>query len=215
VATNTASGSTNNCSVPPDFGFGPLQSDGYNLTDDATGTACGLTQGTDKVNVNPDFGPQANNGGRTQTLLPGPSSPAVGVIPSPTTLNGVVVCGPGAFDQRGRPRPTRGPNCAIGAVEPTASSVAGTHNVNESGVAPGTVWTLNPGVGELGHQEGTVMDNFGHQGIWSQTRRSVSINIGGCDYFGITHPLQINTRMSPGSYNCGMGPQTWWARLVP
>ena len=94
AAGNTATGTTNNCS-------GSMTSVGYNLTDDATGTACGFTQPTDKVNASPDLGPLANNGGPTETLLPTPSSPALGVIPSPTTLNGVPVCGAGAFDQRG------------------------------------------------------------------------------------------------------------------
>jgi hypothetical protein len=110
VATNTANGSTNNCS-------GIFTSVGYNMTDDTTGAACGFTQGTDMVNANPDLGPLATNGGPTETLLPSPTSPAVGVIPSPTTVNGVAVCGTGAFDQRGVPRPTPGPKCSIGAVE--------------------------------------------------------------------------------------------------
>jgi hypothetical protein len=118
VAGNTASGTTNNCSGSDSISFTSV---GYNLTDDATGAACGFTQATDMVNVNPDLGPLGNNGGTTQTRLPAPNSPAVGVIPSPTTLNGVPVCGPGAFDQRGVAR--SGPFCTIGAVEvPTSLS---------------------------------------------------------------------------------------------
>jgi hypothetical protein len=115
VAANSANGSADNCGVTA----GSLTSVGYNLTDDVTGAACGFTQATDKVNVNPDLGPLTDNGGRTKTQLPAPNSPAVGVIPSPTTLNGVAVCGPGAFDQRGLPRPSPGPNgnCTIGAIE--------------------------------------------------------------------------------------------------
>jgi hypothetical protein len=124
-----------------DIGFvGTFLSVGYNLTNDATGTACGFTQGTDKVNVNPDLSPLADNGGPTQTMLPLPGSPAIGVIPSPTTLNGVAVCGAGAFDQRGVPRPTPGPNCAIGAVEPGLDAAALLASLQHRviGVGPGT-----------------------------------------------------------------------------
>jgi hypothetical protein len=112
VAGNTTNGALNNCS-----GITPT-SVGYNLTDDS-GAACGFTKATDKVNTSPDLGVLAANGGSTETLLPGPTSPAVGVIPKPTTLNGVLVCGRGAFDQRGVTRPSPGPNpmCTIGAVE--------------------------------------------------------------------------------------------------
>ena len=89
----------------------------YDLTDDTTGTACGFAQPADEVNVSPDLGPLAANGGPTETMLPASGSPAVGVIPSPTTSNGVAVCGPGALDRAWGPRPDPGPNCTIGAVE--------------------------------------------------------------------------------------------------
>jgi hypothetical protein len=124
IAGNTANGALENC-------FGSFTSMGYNLTDDATGTsatgaACGFTQSTDKVNEDPDLGALADNGGPTQTLLPAPNSPAVGVIPSPTTLNAVSVCGPGAFDQRGVARPSPfPPRCTIGAVEVSNPSLYG------------------------------------------------------------------------------------------
>ena len=56
------------------------------------------------------------NGGPTQTLLPGATSPAADMIPKPTTLRGVAVC-PGT-DQRGVTRPAAGETrCTIGAVE--------------------------------------------------------------------------------------------------
>jgi hypothetical protein len=58
----------------------------------------------------------ARNGGPTQTLLPGATSPAADMIPKPTTLRGVAVC-PGT-DQRGVTRPAPGETrCTIGAVE--------------------------------------------------------------------------------------------------
>ncbi len=104
-----------------------LDSAGYNLTNDATGTACSFDAATDLVNKNPLLGPLAGNGGPTQTLLPGATSPAADVIPNPTTLRGVTVC-PGT-DQRGVTRPGQGETrCAIGAAEagytkPTTTSV--------------------------------------------------------------------------------------------
>jgi hypothetical protein len=102
VAGNTSDGSASNC-------VGEIASLGYDLADDAT---CPFS-----LMASPDLGPLAFNGGPTETQLPARNSPAVGVIPSPTTLNGVPVCGPGAFDQRGVPRPSPGPNCTVGAVE--------------------------------------------------------------------------------------------------
>ena len=100
---------------------------GYNLTNDKTSTACEFDAATDLVNKNPLLGALANNGGPTQTMLPGAKSPAADVIPKTTTLRGVVVC-PGT-DQRGIARPGRGETrCTIGAVEvgfnnPTTTSV--------------------------------------------------------------------------------------------
>ena len=104
-----------------------LDSAGYNLTNDTTGTACSFDATTDLVNKNPLLGSLASNGGPTQTLLPGATSPAADVIPKTTTLRGVAVC-PGT-DQRGVARPGQGETrCTIGAVEagytkPTTTSV--------------------------------------------------------------------------------------------
>jgi hypothetical protein len=117
VAANTVDGTLQNC-----FGF-PLSSVGYNLTDDSDGGACGFTQGSDKVNVAPDLGPLAANGGTILTRLPAVNSPAVGVIPAPLSFNGMAVCGPGAVDQRGLPR--LDPPCTIGAVEVSTASLSG------------------------------------------------------------------------------------------
>jgi hypothetical protein len=108
VAGNTSgSGNDPNCS-------GGITSAGYNLTDDATGGPCGFTQPTDLVNTNPQLGPLADNGGPTQTMLPLAGSPAIGVIPPGTTLNGLTVCP--RTDQRGVASEAGG-NCTIGAVE--------------------------------------------------------------------------------------------------
>ena len=119
-----------------------LTSVGYNLTDDTTGTACGFTTLTDQVNANPALSATlANNGGLTDTLLPGPASQAIGVIPDPTTLNtpAVPVCGPGALDQRGFSRPRTGTiNCTIGAVEDAvATTTTTTVSTLPSTTAPG------------------------------------------------------------------------------
>ncbi|HWG60564.1 MAG TPA: choice-of-anchor Q domain-containing protein [Streptosporangiaceae bacterium] len=141
VAGNTGS----NCSA---YDAGSLASAGYNLTNDTTGAACAFTAATDLVNKNPLLGPLANNGGPTQTMLPGGKSPAGDVIPNPTTLRGIAVC-PGT-DQRGVARPGRGETrCTVGAVEvgftnSTTTSVtlipttatAGTRVVYLAGVTP-------------------------------------------------------------------------------
>lgn len=95
---------------------GLIKSVGYNLTDDSTDTACSFNVNTDKVNQDPDLGALASNGGPTQTMLPANTSPAVDVIPNPTTLSGAAVC-PGT-DQRGVSRPGSGETrCSIGSVE--------------------------------------------------------------------------------------------------
>jgi len=60
----------------------------------------------------PRLGALAYNGGPTQTLLPAAGSPAIGHIPTNTTLNGVQVCP--SVDQRGVASVG---NCTIGAVE--------------------------------------------------------------------------------------------------
>jgi IPT/TIG domain/Bacterial Ig-like domain (group 3) len=108
VAGNT-SGIGPNCS-------GLVTSAGYNLTDDAS---CGFTPPADVVAANPLVGQLANNGGPTQTVLPLAGSPAVGVIPPNTTLNGAQAC-PRA-DQRGV-ESAPGADCTIGAVEVVAAA---------------------------------------------------------------------------------------------
>jgi hypothetical protein len=132
IAGNSSSNSTNNCESP-------VTSVGYNLTDD-DGTDCGFTQPTDVVNSDPGLGTLSNNGGPTETMLPSNTGPAIGVIPTDTTLNGVEVC-PGT-DQRGiaRPEPTGASDCSIGAAEVGPPAAA---TFNSQG---GTTFTVgNPG----------------------------------------------------------------------
>ena len=113
AATIVATNAGGNCA-----GSG-FASAGYNLTDDsATGNTCDLIQPTDVLNANPMLGPLASNGGSTETMLPVTSSPVVGMIPNDTTVNTVALCGNGAKDQRGVPRPfPPATACAIGATE--------------------------------------------------------------------------------------------------
>ena len=95
-----------------------LQDDGYNLTNDATGTACNFTSAAhDLVNKNPLLGSLASNGGPTKTMLPATTSPAANVIPNHRLQRGGVPVCPGT-DQRGSTRPGNGDtDCTIGAVE--------------------------------------------------------------------------------------------------
>ena len=182
VAGNSNNGTTDNCRIPPSpppvFGspLPPPESVGYNLTDDTTGTACGFLRSTDTVNVAPDLGPLAPNGGPTETMLPASGSPAVGVIPQSTTLNGVVVCGPGAFDERGAPRPSPGPKCSIGATEPALGSAPSITSANSATFSVGTndtftvttggfpppALSISTGTGQTGPPQGITFSDNGN-----------------------------------------------------
>jgi hypothetical protein len=112
-ATIVADNTGDNCYA---YDTGSLFSAGYNLTNDANGSACSFTAATDLVNENPLLGSLTNNGGPTDTMVPAPTSPAADAIPRSTTLRGATVC-PGT-DQRGVARPGTGEaRCTIGAVE--------------------------------------------------------------------------------------------------
>ena len=91
---------------------------GYNIDSDGT---CGLSATgsiSDSPTLDASLGALQNNGGPTQTIVPSATSPAVGVIPNPTTLNSVPVCGNGATDQTGAGAPLPGQaDCTIGAVQ--------------------------------------------------------------------------------------------------
>ncbi len=108
--------SVSNCTTPPTDG-------GYNLTA-AGDSSCGFTVAKNDVFADPQLGVLANNGGPTQTRLPGNSSPAINKIPSstatgvtnPVTTTAITLCAPGGTDQRGNARPS-GDLCDIGSVE--------------------------------------------------------------------------------------------------
>ncbi len=160
VAGNSAGSSS------PDIAGGPFSSYGYNLIGNGDGSA-GLTNGVnnDQVGttaspIDPKLGPLANNGGPTQTFLPASNSPAVGAIPSGTTLNSVAVCP--RVDQRGV---SSFGKCTIGAVEggyliSTSSLPNATRNVPYGPVTftiqePGT--STSPYVTTFKWAKGTVI----------------------------------------------------------
>ncbi|HTU45070.1 MAG TPA: choice-of-anchor Q domain-containing protein [Bryobacteraceae bacterium] len=91
---------------------GGVTDGGYNLADDSS---CRFTAaGSQNSVLNLNLGSLANNGGWTQTIAPGDSSPAVGVIPAGTNGCATTI----TTDQRGTARPgdVNG-NCSIGAYE--------------------------------------------------------------------------------------------------
>jgi hypothetical protein len=198
AATIVAGNTGSNCDADSSTSF---ESAGYNLTSDATGAACGFTAATDLVNKNPLLGSLAANGGPTQTLLPGATSPADDVIPSPATLRGVAVC-PGT-DQRGVARPGRGETrCTIGAAEagltnPTTTSVtvspatvtAGTRVVYLVVVAP------KPGTGT---PAGTISFTTGSTSICT------AVLSGGVAACGATS-APVGTDEVTGTYSGGNG----------
>lgn len=94
-------------------GSTPLISGGYNLDTDGT---CGLTGPGDATvtSAELDLGPLQDNGGPTESFLPGPESAAIDAIPDAQCLD--AAGGPLTADQRGTARP-QGPSCDVGAVE--------------------------------------------------------------------------------------------------
>ena len=110
VATNHTGSITGNCG-------GTISSDGFNLTDARRPPPVrSLVPVISWTWALPRPARQQRRPDRD--ALPAPNSPAVGAVPEPTTVNGTTVCGPGAFDQQGSPRPQAGSHaCTIGAVE--------------------------------------------------------------------------------------------------
>ena len=110
---------------------------GHNLSSDAS---CAFTGAGSRTNLNPMFGPLANNGGPTLTMALLPGSPAIDTglaVGAPTT------------DQRGVARP-QGPGVDIGAFEfqyiPSFWGLAITNGVNcqlqMAGLLPNQAFTL-------------------------------------------------------------------------
>lgn len=129
VAANGAAGEANCNEIAP----GAIFDGGHDLTSDAS---CKGTVG------NPLLGALANNGGLTETMLPGTGSAAIGIVPSDS-------CSPYA-DQRGDSRPGSGKSaCDAGAVE-TGGGEPGGGTGGGGGSGGGT------GGGEPGGGSGTT-----------------------------------------------------------
>ena len=178
-----------------------LDSAGYNLTSDTTGTACNFTAATDLVHKNPMLGNLANNGGPTQTLRPGTTSPAANVIPKTTTLRGVTVC-PGT-DQRGVSRPGHGETrCTIGAVEAAYNRASSTSvTVSPTSVKAGTrviyLALVSPKSG-TGTPTGTITFTAG------STTLCTAVLSGGVAACGATS-APVGTDTVTGKYSGGDG----------
>lgn len=107
IVTNNSAEVSPNC-------FNPMTSGGYNIVQDSE---CLLSPVTDLIGVDPLLGSLGDNGGPTQSMLPGSSSAAVDAIPvelCPALL--------GVQDQRKVTRPS-GYECDIGAAEQAGTAV--------------------------------------------------------------------------------------------
>lgn len=105
----------------PDDCVGQLSGDSkHNLIGDDTACDIPLFLATFLLNVDPQLGPLANNGGPTQTHLPAAASPALeaGYQFPPPAADGCE-----KRDQRGVPRPQGSGVCDMGAVEVTSANV--------------------------------------------------------------------------------------------
>jgi hypothetical protein len=194
VADNTAY----NCDA---YYAASLNSAGYNLTNDKTGTACAFDAATDLVNKNPLLGHLASNGGPTQTMLPTTKSPAANAIPNPTTLRGVAVC-PSA-DQRGVNRPGHGETrCSIGAAEaafnkPTTTSVTLNPTTVTAGASVIYLAVVTPQSG-TGTPAGTITFSTG------STTLCTAVLSGGVAACGAT-TAPVGTDTVTGTYSGGNG----------
>lgn len=140
---------------------------GYDIDSDGSCSFGGTGSQSGVADVK--LGALLGNGGPTQTMAPAQSSPAVGQIPDPTTINSVPVCGTGSTDQRGvsRPQSSVGANCDVGAVElalPVAQDESVSTYVNEAlSEPPGTlqsgVQDANPGASSWSAAEVTAPTN--------------------------------------------------------
>jgi hypothetical protein len=130
IIADTTSGQS---SVSACQSAGTIADEGYNIADDSS---CGFSatgSTNSSTNLDASLGALGENGGPTQTILPAATSPAVGVIPTGTTLDGVQVCP--RTDQRGVASVGR---CAIGAVEVTLCAVGLTPHVLNATYPTGT-----------------------------------------------------------------------------
>ena len=120
LAGNIIAGSASgdNCRSQGIPSIDPIDDNGYNLSDDATCTNGGTGSAT---NATLNLGPLADNGGSTQTHMPGSASSAINAIPNGTNVNNngvTMACNGTTTDQIGNNRPIiSGDDCTAGAVE--------------------------------------------------------------------------------------------------
>jgi CSLREA domain-containing protein len=185
LAGNTASDSGDNCD-------GPMQSLGYNLTDDpAADNTCSLTATGDVVGAHPGLGTLAANGGPTPTeaLLAG--SPAIGAgNPAGCTD---LLGDPLVTDQRGvaRPQPGGG-RCDIGAYE-VALPVVTTGDATVFGSAV----VLAATAGEPDPRPGTLDFQYGTTTAYGSTTAAQTLT-GSSSAQAITSSL---SGLAPGTYH--------------
>jgi len=125
IANNTGTATVIN-SIVADGCFGDPTDGGGNLD---SGSTCGFGAATSKANATLNLGPLANNGGPTQTMLPGAGSAVIDA-----GVDAVCTAAPvSGVDQRGISRP-QGTHCDSGAVEVTqyglTVNVTGAGNVS-------------------------------------------------------------------------------------
>ncbi len=120
---------------------GTVTDEGYNIADDSSCELSNTGSVTSSGTLDASLGSLAYNGGSTETILPTPTSPVIGAVPNPTSIDGVQVCP--ATDQRGVASLADGP-CDIGAVQDgTAGIPTVLHTTSASGanVSVGNVLT--------------------------------------------------------------------------
>ena len=148
AATILANGPNGNCQS------GSFIDKGYNIADDGSCDLSAVGSISNSNDIDGSLGPLGNNGGQTEILLPTVTSPAVGVIPNPTTLNGVSVCP--RTDQRGVAS-AQGANCTIGAVE-----------ITPTGTIAGHIYLCSNGTQTTSEVPGGMLGAIGPQSVSTQ-----------------------------------------------
>jgi hypothetical protein len=207
IATGTSSGSSGGLTITnsivaangnqtfdkdcSEFSAGAIHDGGHDVSYATTfgDTSC------PGVNTNPLLGALADNGGPTETMLPGAGSSAIGLVPSGS-------CSP-SLDQRGDSRPGSGKSaCDAGAVEtggtgggPVTTSVTVSSSADPSTVGATVTFTAtvspNPGGGTVEFSDdGTVIGGcaarpvVGGQAICSETFSAAASHSIRAEYSG-------------------------------
>lgn len=150
-----------------------------------------LTQGSDRVNVNPDLGPLQFNGAatRTRALLLGSAAIDAGI-------------GHSIVDQRGEARPTDEP-AVTGAADSSDIGAFETQPVTLEGTTGGDVFEVT------GDATTTTVRLNGNQIFSAPTANQLSLTLNGQDgadtfnVLSIAIPLQLNGGTSADNFNIG------------